>query len=273
LISAATFVSVAGSELLGKAIESFSNKRALNLRILYESSTSIDDEFLQQMHCNHAVKLEVGSNSRKARKTKASLAVLFIENNFDVSHLFNANDQKLLIVLSKNASESVLSNLFKSFLNQSFLDVNVLTQDFMLTFMPFKPNVCGDASSQVVNRFDAKTKQWNGKIFPEKLNDFHSCPIRISTLHYPPSVRKETRADGSVFYVGSDIELIKGLSSVMNFTVNLSHVAAPYDFGVIEGNRSTGAISHIASNGSADIAMGFFFLNYEKALHLAHSYP
>lgn len=186
---------------------------------------------------------------------------------------------KVLALLSDGQKDiSQLSKAFQRFSNLAFIDVNVVTtlnesSIVMVSFNPFQVDSCRNVLPIIVNSFNESSKKWShSEIFPKKLNNFRDCALKISTLEYPPAVMKKIENGKSKLF-GSDIEVIKGLASAMNFRVNFSYVADPYNFGTIyENGSSTGAVHHIM-NGEADIVIGFYFLNYEKLSSLSNSYP
>lgn len=188
--------------------------------------------------------------------------------------------KSILIVFLENETEpSSLSSIFKSLSTLATHNVNVLSMNkaiiTMAAIFPFQESGCWKSNPVITNIYNETLSQWNNKeIFPNKLRNFYNCPLRVSTLEYPPAVMKNPGNEASdANLYGSDIEVIKGLSSSLNFVVNFSYIAEPYNFGEIFINgSSTGAISHVVQ-GDADIAIGFYFLNYEKLAYLSNSYP
>lgn len=184
----------------------------------------------------------------------------------------------LLMLLESQAESSHFSNFFKEFSSShAIVDINILTamanEIVMVTFYPFHHDECRSSRPVTINVYNATMKKWkNEEIFPRKLRDFHNCPLRVSTLEYPPAVMRKIENGEEKFY-GCDVEVIQGLSSTMNFHVNYSFVAGLYNFGEVYGdNNSTGAISHVFK-GEADIVIGFYFLTYDRLKYLTHSTP
>lgn len=213
---------------------------------------------------------------------KNSIIFIWVEDGKSLTRILNSRSATSLysarmILVFLNKDEADLLKIFKQFLSLIVYNVNILKskgEDFeMISMQPFEDNNCGNSNPIVTNIFNKTSHKWDSKeIFPNKFKNFHKCPLKVSTLEYPPAVMKKYE-DGIPQFYGSDIEVMNGLSSAMNFTVELKYIADPYNFGeIFENGSSTGAISH-AFNGDADIAMGFYFLNNEKLDVLSNSNP
>lgn len=215
---------------------------------------------------------------------KNSIIFLWVDDRKILTRILNSRSatslysaKTILVFLNKDEAVSDLGKIFKQFFSLIVYNVNILKstgEDFvMISTQPFRDDNCGNSNPIVMNIFNKTSHKWeNEEIFPNKFKNFHKCPLKVSTLEYPPAVMKKFN-DGILQFYGSDIEVINGLSSAMNFTVDLKYIADPYNFGeIFENGSSTGAISH-AFNGDADIAMGFYFLNNEKLDVLSNSNP
>lgn len=223
------------------------------------------------------------STSKRTQSTRNALNIFWLQHEDELGGIFNhyhadslRHGKMSLVFVNRVVEMTELADVFKTLSSLALYNVNVLTVSggdvVMASFMPFQNAKCRDASPAIVNTYNETLHKWiNEAIFPEKLRNFHKCPLGVSTLLYPPAVMKSL-SDGTARYYGSDVEVLNGLASAMNFTANLSHVAEPYNFGVIDDRNSTGAISHVAT-GDADIAMGFYFLIHDKLKYLSHSYP
>jgi hypothetical protein len=197
----------------------------------------------------------------------------------DARHLSEA---KAIFIFVNDATFDAGDNLagtFRTFSSLAIFNVNALAIDrdviAMMSLVPFRENECRGAKPLVVNVFNETTKAWNERdLLSRKLRNFHKCPVTISVVEYPPAVMKKLNNEtGQVEELyGCDIEVIKGLSTAMNFTMNLAHLSEPYDFGDVMDNRTSGGVSHVM-HGDADVALGFFFLTYERNARLSPGYP
>lgn len=211
-----------------------------------------------------------------------SIIILHAEKNLnkfdDTIENFSRPGKVLALLLDGQHEISQLSEIFQRFLDLAYIDVNVVTTAnessiVMVSFIPFQAGSCRNVQPIIVNSFNKSSNKWShSEMFPKKLANFQNCPLKISTLEYPPAVMKKLEKGKSKLF-GSDIEVINGLAAAMNFRVNFSYVADPYNFGtILENGSGTGAIHHIM-NGEADVVIGFYFLNYEKLSSLSNSYP
>lgn len=224
-----------------------------------------------------------GSPQRKSLKNSLTLFWLLdemaVKETLSKKNLINFTDSKMFLVFVEDKIENfIMTEMFETFLALAILDVNVLIFNgdniVMVSFVPFRDKNCRNTSPVIVNVYNESKRKWSSdEIFPQKLLNFHRCPLRISTLEYPPAVMKKKKLENESFhYYGSDVEVISGLSLTMNFRANFAFIADPYDFGEVNDNGSTGAISHVAT-GKADMLMGFYFLSYERLKYLSHSHP
>lgn len=213
---------------------------------------------------------------------KNSIVFILVHGENNLSMLLksqnssNLNGAKLILVFLVEET-SRLKIIFETFFNLLVFNVIIVksvgNEVVMISTEPFKSDACRNSNPIIINVFNKTSQKWiNCEIFPKKMINFHRCPLKISTLEYPPAVMK-TFQNGVAQFTGSDIEVINGLSSAMNFTVDLKYIADLYNFGqIFENGSSTGAIFH-AVNGSADLVMGFYFLNIEKLKYLSNSNP
>lgn len=269
-------------EALSVTLETLSSQEVSSILIVksFDSETEVN----QILSALKFTTVQIINSGRRQRKSsKHSLTLFWFQNEIQLwetvkkKNFTNATDSRLFLVFVEDKAENlILTELFESFSALAIFDVNVLLFNgvnvVMTSFVPFQDNKCRNASPVIINVFNEASREWSGEIFPNKLKNFHRCPLSFSTLEYPPAVMRKTLDNGSLHYYGSDIEVVLGLSSAMNFTVNLTFVAEPYNFGEITENGSTGAVSHVV-NGEADMLMGFYFLSYERLKYLSHSHP
>lgn len=254
-----------------------------SIRITSTSQTANGDDSLNQVLRElesmpvQLMELEVSS---KTASLENSLNVFWVEDGNEIFRLWKnlkPEDGKVLLIISNSKPEkSKLAEVFGNFSALHIYDVNILSLEgevaVMKSFFPFQENKCRNTSPVVINAFNETSQKWNSEeIFPTKLKNFFKCPLRITTLEYPPAVMQKFH-NGLVEYYGSDVEVIRGLSSAMNFTADFAFVAEPYNFGQTLEKNSTGAIAHVVE-GTADIAMGFYFLIHAKLRFLSYSSP
>jgi hypothetical protein len=264
-----------------KALESLS----VALKTLSESKVStilivkFDKNGIEVDHILRSLKFVTVTitDSVQGKSSKNSLTLFWFRNETQVKRVTKKNfaeiDSPMFLLFCEDQIQlPVLSRLFEIISSLAIFDVNVLMLNdsnvVLVTFIPFRDKSCRNTTPVISNVFNESAGEWRDDIFPDKLGNFYECPLKISTLEYPPAVMKSF--DGE-FY-GCDIEVIRGLSTAMNFTVDLAFVAAPYNFGEVYDNGSSGAVAHVVS-GEADMLMGFYFLSYERIKFVSHSHP
>lgn len=222
-------------------------------------------------------------SASRSMNLKNAIIVFFVRDESELIGILRLQDSKRLsggraFFIFANGAAIDLADTFRAFTALAIFTVNVLAIDrdaiVMMSLEPFRENECRGTKPVVVNVYNETLNEWSKRDFlPPKLRNFHKCSVTVSAVDYAPAVMKKFNNETSAtkFY-GSDVELLRGLSTAMNFTLKLAHISDPYDFGEIHGNHSTGAVSHIV-DGDDDVAMGFYFLTYELNFHLSPGYP
>lgn len=164
--------------------------------------------------------------------------------------------------------------IFQWMWTKGIINVNVIFETDgvveVMTFMPFNDVAeCGEASIAIVDRFVNGTFR-NGveNIFPKKLKNLHKCPINVTTFERCPAVCRGERFQR---LPGFDIELIRGNSEALNFTINLNFLNGSAQWGTILSNgTTTGAIAEVM-NKRAQIIIGNYNLRSSRVRIMDHS--
>lgn len=172
--------------------------------------------------------------------------------------LFFSNQQKLN-----------MTKLFNSFWKRHIFNVNIIwimnESVDMITFIPYSKNGCESSKPRTLSSFDGNSWK-NLEMFPKKFTDFHGCPIIISTFDYPPAV-----IDGKEDVNGHDIDLVRGLSTMMNFTFEIKVLNEPAAWGFVMENGTSGGVMKKIMDGEADIGIGSFYLTLTRAKFMSFS--
>lgn len=169
---------------------------------------------------------------------------------------FNKLDE-ILVVFWKNS----ISNVNFLMANQSNVQ--------MYTFYPFAREKCGtDLSLELVNNFDMLTNSWAGnEFYPNKLNNLHSCMVKIGITINDPMVMFDERHAAK--YEGIEIHLIKNLAEEFNFTPKFSK---PFEsIGTIRDNGSSSGLLGSLYTRQNDIAIGSLSLQFDRLKFLSAS--
>lgn len=177
------------------------------------------------------------------------------------------------LIVCSNINHNQINLMFRRLWEKFIYNVSLLSccskagLVTLQTFIPFNVDNCFDTNSKVINVFHHETKKWQTEnFFPRKLVNLHSCPIRFVSYEYAPAVMAKKFKNGSFTLSGCDIEFLKGLKSVLNFTVNLNFLE---NWGVLfENGTGTGGHKLLLEN-SSDVTIGWGFLSYSKTLYIA----
>lgn len=165
-----------------------------------------------------------------------------------------------LLALIRRSIDGI-EDIFRSFWRKgiSNVDVMVFVEETVkiLTFMPFTETKCNNTAPIVVNEYrKGRFKKQLENIFPKKFSNLQRCPIIISTYEDELSVTKTENSGGSFELSGFDMELLDGLSELLNFKKVFKFIEGPLPFGMVFANgTTTGALGDVV-NGRSQIAIG-----------------
>lgn len=103
----------------------------------------------------------------------------------------------------------------------------------LLTFLPFSETNCvdekcekrcGDSTPMVLHNFK-RNQSFVGNFFPEKMRNLYKCPIKVVTFNCPPLMTIHYDENKSYKFGGIDGEMLKTLSEIINFEVDLFHIS------------------------------------------------
>lgn len=168
-----------------------------------------------------------------------------------------------------------MSNIFQQFWKFYIYNVNIISINNgsieMFTFMPFTGRICQNVNPQVINSFDNKEQAWTSQdIFPRKFTNLHKCSVTIATFDYPPAIQVQT-LNGNDLISGHDIDLLRGLSDLMNFTLDFKILKEPAAWGFLSENGSSGGVIKKVMEKEADIAIGAYYLTLTRAKFMSFS--
>lgn len=230
---------------------------------------------------NLSVQIESFDGIRKLPERRKN-SIIFIDSFESFGRLHEIlNDQSfdfdgfyLIVCLDITAAEAnaMFRRLWKKFIYNVGLLTLVNEAVTLQTFIPFGKKKCFDTDTEVINVFDGDRWSTNA-FFPQKLKNFQQCPISVTTFEYAPTVIVKKLYNGSIELVGSDIELLNGLSVVLNFKIELNFLPNFGDWGVLyENGTATGAHKLLVEK-KTDAMIGWFYVSYMKTLFMASSEP
>ena len=260
-------------------------------------STSDSDEYIKQdiittivhgLHGKIAHQLEDVKKVKELRNRNRFLNILITDNlksfqqflkimtpdRFEVQGFF------LIIWIGKSATESL--DVFQPMAKLFAYNVNLLVQNgnvvndgiavSIFTIIPFSNSKCNNLLPIEINRFEngSFTKN-NSDFFPKKFKNFHKCSLKAAVFQFAPAVMQYKSKNGSTHLEGSDVELLNGLSDLMNFEIDFVFLAEPGSWGVLyENGTSTGAIKRVMEN-SVDLTVGLYSITYIRTKFMSSS--
>ncbi|CRK87649.1 CLUMA_CG001445, isoform A [Clunio marinus] len=240
-----------------------------------------DENLCQMLHMSNAgykVKLQCFAHASVGKMSfesgviiaqRLSSALEFLRKLFAAQKVKVKN--KYLVVLL-NETDNNAEEIFKLFWSRKFMNVKVLTvvddMTILLTFNPWKSRFyCNNTTPIIIATF--KNESWHDANVPS-LN-FHQCPIKVATSSYAPAVIFDESKEGLERFSGVDVRLVKELSKILNFTLEID--LRTNFFGYIQDNGSaSGAIAEVV-NGNSDLVIGFYILNELKTRFLSFTQP
>jgi hypothetical protein len=167
----------------------------------------------------------------------------------------------------------IFENLWKKFI----YNVNIILCDengkiLMVTFTPFTNEACHNTQAIRIGEFVREQNMWNNQnFFQYKLKNFHNCTVTASTFEYPPAVIGKVYLNKSFTLHGSDIELVNGLKSILNFHLNLSYSNEPGAYGMTFDNGTVTGIKVDLVNNRTDFIFGLYYATYPNCLYMGCS--
>ncbi|CAO1407675.1 unnamed protein product [Diamesa serratosioi] len=183
-----------------------------------------------------------------------------------------------LIVL-RNGNDEEIQTIFELLWKKYIYNVDILfvinddNDDLvnLITFMPFNEVSCGNTTPILINQFNKSTDNWNcEEFFPKKFTNFYHCPIKIVAFESTPAVMIKFTKNQSYEITGIEIDLIKKMSTIFNFSIDLS-LSEPGNYGeVFENGSGTGSMEMVM-NGKVDMMLGGMYLTEVRWKHMSSS--
>lgn len=265
------------SELSDAIVRALESAEIFDVNLIVDSNVSDLSESVAQSF-QGTVKLRRLSLVKSKEALTNAATVLLMKNQVSWEKLFlpklsakNFSSEQIFILIFVDQTQLNASGIFKHFWKFHLLNANIIHHETneitLLTYNPFSSRVCGSSSSMTVNSFVNGT--WTNRIiFPSKTKDLHGCPIKVSTFDYPPAII----VDNSTKEVyGHDIDLIKGIARVMNFSVKIEMLDEPGAWGFLTENGSSGGVLKRIIDFETDIAVGIYYLTQTRAKFMAYS--
>lgn len=249
-----------------------SETRNLNIVVNFSSTYLIQTvEELTQLSSG-TITLNLIDLARANKFSEGSTTLFILE---DESQLISSDEIKFssgkLLILLYNESQIEEKRIFSYFWNFYACNVNIIFVNKenviqMSTFTPFSSDKCHNMESKIINVYDSNQGKWkNQEIFPNKLRNFHECPLKIWTFEFETGVI----AANSTKVYGYEVEIVQSIAQLMNFTpqFNILNEAKAWGF-LLENGTSGGVIKKVIDK-QADIALGGYYLTRTRAKYMS----
>lgn len=264
------------------------------------TSTSAGDEYTKQdiittivlgLHGKIGHQLEDVKKVKELKNSKRFLNILITDNfksfqkflKIMTPDRFEIQGYFLIIWIGKSSTESL--DIFQPMAKLFAYNVNLLVQNgnavnavnggtavSIFTIIPFSNSTCNNLLPVEINRFEnGSFTEKNSDFFPKKFKNFHKCSLKAAVFQFAPAVMQYKSKNGSTHLEGADVELLNGLSDLMNFEIDFVFLAAPGSWGVLyENGTSTGAIKRVMEN-SVDLTVGLYSITYIRTRFMSSS--
>lgn len=244
-----------------------------NVRVIFDGIFSVENEFFSCV-CKHST-VEIFELEKIDSATMTQSNFNFILSNSTKlveKFLENLNEKKFLIsgfylIFTKNCSTIDRQKIFDIAWKKYIINIDILceSKDNELsidTFLPFQNHLsCGNTSSVQIHN--------QQEIFPRKTRNFHTCPIKVATFFYPPITMRETLANNSYRYYGSEMDLVFGLAEALNFTIDMNYANRGGLAGLLLDNGTATGFIRQTIDGDVDMLMGFYYLTLLRTQYMS----
>ncbi|XP_055842727.1 uncharacterized protein LOC129909678 [Episyrphus balteatus] len=157
-----------------------------------------------------------------------------------------------------NVIYRIFDELFRVFMTNVNIYVEVLDETLVYTFFPFTKFHCRGSYPILLNRFTRKDGFiFQKSFFPNKVENFYGCPLTVSTWDGPPFIFFERKQNGEPNVYGIEGDLLQMLAVKMNFKLEFIETDIR---GRIFPNLTSadyGAVKHVM-DGTANITINSF---------------
>ncbi|KAG5684347.1 hypothetical protein PVAND_013582 [Polypedilum vanderplanki] len=175
---------------------------------------------------------------------------------------------------TKEDSHEIFTLLWEFYIH----NINLLRREnntiIVETFIPFQPSKCNQTEPVEIAKYkNGKFITKPGNFFPQKYENFHKCPLKITTFaSLAPSVLRNDFPNGSYELYGRDVKVFRALEKEFNFYANVTYLTKYGSWGIIfENGTVTGAMGQ-ATRREADFALGNLNLKLDRALIMGYSF-
>lgn len=239
-----------------------------SVRLVFdESESNIRNHYLETISAESQVDI-IDMNRVKVLTFQSQFNLICSESQVNLEQFLSELDKKKFLVsgqfviVSMNCSLINSKRLFQLAWQRYIINLDIICQSnnsySVKTFMPFSENAL------TLTTVELNLNEKNFEFFPKKLTNFHLHPVKVATFFYPPITMREERGDGTYRYYGSEMDLVYGLASSLNFTVDMNFVNKTGASGILFDNGTATGFLKQTIDGEIDMLIGFYYLTYQR---------
>ncbi|XP_061395245.1 uncharacterized protein LOC133330857, partial [Musca vetustissima] len=156
-----------------------------------------------------------------------------------------------------------LQKIFQKAMKRNIVDIVVATYVGNMTFHwysydVFRPGQCRNTKPRRFNTFRKGLMQFE-EIFPNKLRDFHQCPIEVAMRPAVPLFDKNGKKPRTYSdqYWGLQGDIMRMMAKKLNFRTTIHHINDSLTSEVYENGSSTGIFFELKEK-RIDLIMGYY---------------
>lgn len=153
-------------------------------------------------------------------------AFLKIFSKMNPAHFDYQGFYLIIITIYNYDLYEIMTKMFETLWGQLIINVNILwmpyeSETLMYTYYPYTEFYCGKAIPIQLNQY--RFGEWLREVdfFPNKMQNFYGCPLRVATFTNAPFMIIQEHDDGRVTVDGIDGTMLRVLAQKMNFNVQL----------------------------------------------------
>lgn len=117
------------------------------------------------------------------------------------------------IILTERIEQTLVTRIFRDCYQHRMINVNVLQFDqidrqvHVYTYFPYAPNHCEVIESIFLFSMINQSISMQDDFFPNKLRNFHKCPLLLATYTIPPYMILQKTGDGTYITKGKRVSI------------------------------------------------------------------
>ncbi|XP_058811317.1 uncharacterized protein LOC131676212 [Topomyia yanbarensis] len=275
--------------------EDFVNHGASTVFISWESSceqsggllSELTDQVLDSLHGQLVLEIVKRAPVKVRRPRGFNIFIVDSPVAFNAIYatispeLYNFSGRYLIIVLAMDNVDEleivnrILQQMWKYYMvNANVLFASSVSPDkaSMYTYFPYGKQYCEEVQPILWNAFSGGRFVLSRNHYPSKLDNLHSCPLKIALYSYSAFMQLRIGTDGRVIGMdGIDVRLLNYLAGKLNFTIVPQEVPNGLRFGLIYANGTATGAMQMVIGGEVNFTVGYFGYNFLRHKYMSLS--